>query len=161
MKSHTERFGMKTAHAVLVVAGVGAARLVQAGQHNRQRNVLGAGQVHQAYLEILTSDSTLLEISVSPEEGLTLEDHRALVHANRLICILAIKFRLGLLSEETLRIQARKIMERKWFRTYWARYGGFREFEAQDRIDRRFTAVFSDEFSVYPEDEAVREESAA
>ncbi|MEU4896227.1 DUF6082 family protein [Streptomyces sp. NPDC044780] len=135
---------MKTSYAVLAAAAVGIARLVQSERQNRQRLALHAEEIHQKLISEAVSNPTLRVMWTAPGE-LPDEDYKTILHCNRLISFLSVKFRAGLLDTASLRVQARWVMAREAGRTYWATIGSFREEEAVDRIDRTFNAIMADE----------------
>ncbi|WP_413812760.1 DUF6082 family protein [Streptomyces sp. OE57] len=135
---------MKTSYVVLTAAAVGIARLVQSERQNRQRLALHAEEIHQELISDALSDPELRVMWTAPGE-LPDEEYREILHCNRLISLLSVKFRAGLLDGASLRVQARWVMARQAGRTYWATLGGFREEEAADRVDRAFNAILTDE----------------
>ncbi|MFF7452190.1 MULTISPECIES: DUF6082 family protein [unclassified Streptomyces] len=138
----------KTARAALFTAavGIGVLQLVQAGRHNRWKLTLQAAEMHQAWLSDLASNEPLREAWSPPGERLSSGDYALLVHCNRQVSLLSVKFRTGLLDRHTLRVQARWLMEREIGRTYWRECGAFREQEAKDRLDRVFNRILADEY---------------
>ncbi|MFE2181372.1 MULTISPECIES: DUF6082 family protein [unclassified Streptomyces] len=135
---------MKTSYVVLAAAAVGIARLVQSERHNRQRLALHAEEMHQVWISEVASDPELRAMWTAPGEP-PAEEYSKLLHCNRLISFLSVKYRAGLLDTASLRIQARWVMEREVGRTYWTTFGAFREEEAMDRTDRTFNAIMADE----------------
>ncbi|MGC5042474.1 DUF6082 family protein [Streptomyces albidoflavus] len=138
---------MKTSHSVLVASAVCTAGLWLFERQNQRRNALHAAQMHQAWIAEVATNPELRSIWTPPGGELPDADHTNLLHANRLISFLAAKFRAGLLDKHTLRVQARWLMQREVARTYWKKYGAFREEEARDRTDRAFNAILSDEYT--------------
>ncbi|UNZ18191.1 DUF6082 family protein [Streptomyces sp. 891-h] len=138
---------MKTSHSVLVVSAVGAAGLWLCERQHRRQNALDVAQMHQAWIAEV-AENPRLRAAWTPTGGeLPDEEYANLLHANRLISFLAAKFRVGLLDKRSLRVQARWLMQREIARSYWKRYGGFRNDEASDRMDRVFNAILSDEYT--------------
>ncbi|NEW73736.1 MULTISPECIES: DUF6082 family protein [Streptomyces] len=135
---------MKTLYVVLAATAVGAARLVQSERQNRQRLALHAEEMHQVWLSEVASDPELRAMWTAPGEP-PAEEYARLLHCNRLISFLSVKYRVGLLDTASLRVQARWVMEREVGRAYWTTFGAFREEEAMDRIDRSFNAIMADE----------------
>ncbi|MBO3681713.1 DUF6082 family protein [Streptomyces sp. NEAU-YJ-81] len=135
---------MKTSYVVLAIAAVGIARLVQSERQARQRLALHAEEIHQELISDAVSNPELRVMWTAPGE-LPDEEYREILHCNRLISLLSVKFRAGLLDRASLRVQARWLMAREVGRTYWATLGSFREEEAVDRIDRTFNAIMADE----------------
>ncbi|MFJ1994260.1 DUF6082 family protein [Streptomyces asiaticus] len=135
---------MKTSYVVLAAAAVGIARLVQSERQNRQRLALHAEEMHQVWISEVASDPALRAMWTAPGEP-PVEEYSKLLHCNRLISFLSVKYRAGLLDSASLRVQARWVMEREVGRTYWTTFGAFREEEAMDRTDRTFNAIMADE----------------
>ncbi len=135
-----------TATAVLVV---GAAGLVLSERHQRQRNVIATTDTHQRWLEYASTRPEVLALWTP--DGMAAEEYGRLMQANRLICALSARFRLGILNRRTLRVQANALMDHETVRNYWTTYGGFRESEARDGIDRAFNAIMTDEYTARPE----------
>ncbi|MET9861932.1 DUF6082 family protein [Streptomyces smyrnaeus] len=137
---------MKNSHAVLIAAVAVAATLVQSERHHRQRLDLHAEQMHQAWIAEVAGNPELRAIWTPPGGALPSEEYANLLHSNRLISFLSAKFRVGLLTKDSLRSQARWLMQREVARSYWRQFGSFREDEARDRTDRAFNAILSDEY---------------
>lgn len=135
---------MKTLCVVLAATAVGAARLVQSERQNRQRLALHAEEMHQMWISEVASDPELRAMWTAPDEP-PAEEYAKLLHCNRLISFLSVKFRAHLLNTASLRVQARWLMQREVGRTYWTTFGAFREEEAMDRIDRTFNAIMAEE----------------
>ncbi|MFE7215044.1 DUF6082 family protein [Streptomyces sp. NPDC057611] len=100
----------------------------------------------------------LSDITTNPEQqalrapgSMSAEEYARLVHSNRVINFLSAKYRMGLLDKAALRVQARAVMQRPGCRAYRARFGAFREEEA-DRVDRSFNAVRDDEYTAATDD---------
>ncbi|MBA6440662.1 DUF6082 family protein [Streptomyces sp. GMR22] len=138
---------MKTSYVVLAAAAVGIARLVQSERQNRQRLALHAEEMHQVWISEVASDPELRALWTAPGEP-PAEEYARLLHCNRLISFLSVKYRAGLLDSASLRVQARWVMEREIGRTYWKAFGALREKEAMDRTDRAFNAIMADEHAV-------------
>ncbi|MFP3991022.1 DUF6082 family protein [Streptomyces sp. E11-3] len=146
---------MKTSHAVLAAAAVGAAGLALSERHNRQRLVLHAAQMHQAWIAEVASNPELRAVWTPPGGDLPAEEYTQLLHCNRLISFLAAKYRVGLLDRHALRAQARWLMERDVARKYWAKFGDYRWEEAMGRTDHIFNAIMADEYAAYSDEDAV------
>lgn len=150
---------MKITTAVLVAgaaaAGVGAAHLWQAERHQRQRNALSAAAMHQEYLRYVEGNPELQRLWVPEDGSLDAEEYLRRTHANHLFAALATRFRVGILTAETLRVQAKWMMSRAVGRDYWASFSGFRDSEARDKVDRRFNRIMTDEWLARPEVDAL------
>ncbi|WP_055469036.1 DUF6082 family protein [Streptomyces ardesiacus] len=136
---------MKLTTAVLAAASVGAVGIWCAERRNRRLLWLGSAALHQKLLADIAGDPG--HAAVWAPEGLPIEQSVPLVHCNRLISFLAVKYRIGLLDKATLRVQARALMEHDEARAYWARSGPFREEEAMDGTDRAFNRILNDEYT--------------
>ncbi|MBB5933112.1 DUF6082 family protein [Streptomyces zagrosensis] len=143
---------MKLAHALLIVAAVGTAQLVlSGGQHrHRQKLALDAASMHAKWISDVAADTDHQAVWAIPGEA-TGEEY---AQCNRLVAFLAVKYRVGLLDRQSLRTNVRRLMDRGIARSYWSRFGSFREEEAADRIDRAFNAVMADEFELNATDKA-------
>ncbi|MEU6475322.1 DUF6082 family protein [Streptomyces sp. NPDC047017] len=129
---------IRTSTAILVVAAIGAVRIVQAERQARRQLVLHAAELHQAYCRDTAADHLS---SGEWGEGLSPEEAAQHIHANRLISFLSAKYRVGLLKDDDLRVQAHASMKRPSVRSYWEQNGSFRQEGAKDRIDRRFNEI--------------------
>ncbi|WP_326682029.1 DUF6082 family protein [Streptomyces sp. NBC_01237] len=138
---------MKTSHSVLVAAVVGTAGLVLSERQNRRRLALQAAEMHQTWIAELAGNPELRAVWAPPGGELPDEEHKNLLHANRLISLLAAKFRAGLFDRHSMRVQAQWLMEREIARIYWRTLGSLREGEAIDRTDRMFNAILSAEYT--------------
>ncbi|MFE2289848.1 DUF6082 family protein [Streptomyces sp. NPDC059452] len=150
---------MKITTAVLVAgaaaAGVGVAHLWQAERHQRQRNALSAAAMHQEYLRYVEGNPELQRLWVPEDGSLDPEEYLRRTHANHLFSALAVRFRVGIIDEENLRVQANWMMSRAVGRDYWSSFSGFRESEARDKLDRRFNRIMTSEWLARPEVDAL------
>ncbi len=129
------------AAAVLVI---GAAGLVLSERHQRRHNVIATTDTHQRWLASVATQPDVLALWAP--DGMEPEEYGRLTQANRPFASLFTRYRLGVLTRRTLRVQARWVMEREAGRAYWAAFGAFRESEGDDRIDRRFNTIMADEY---------------
>ncbi|GGT05048.1 DUF6082 family protein [Streptomyces cinerochromogenes] len=134
---------MKTSHALVTLAAIGVARLVQAERQGRRALVLQATRMHQTFCKDTATVPELREAWTA--EDVPAEEYAKFVHANRSLAFLSAEFWVGLLTPRTLRVQARAVMELPVLRTYWERFGSFREAEAEGRTDRRFNEILDTE----------------
>ncbi|MFD7897573.1 DUF6082 family protein [Streptomyces sp. NPDC059743] len=146
---------MKTSHSVLLASVVGAAGLWLSERQNRQRLALHAEVMHQAWIAEVARSPELQAIWMPAGGDLPDGEYTNLLHANQLISFLSVKFRAGLLDKQSLRVQARWLMEHDVTRTYWKKFGGFREDEVVDRTDRTFNSILADEYAAYADKDAV------
>ncbi|WP_405434871.1 DUF6082 family protein [Streptomyces anulatus] len=137
---------MKLSTAILLtgvsVTGVGVARIVQEARHQRERNeALAAG--HQ--IEWLSRVSTNADLAkVWAKDGMDIEAYQEQMTANRMLCQLSLRHRLGLVSDQKLPFFARVLMENKACKRYWDQFGALREEEAEgDRKGEQFTRAMS------------------
>ncbi|MEU3499914.1 DUF6082 family protein [Streptomyces hundungensis] len=138
---------MKTAHATLILAAVGAIGVGLSHRHHRQQLDLQAVAMHQAWLQEAVNSPKLQELWATAQGELSAEEHVDLWQANRVIAFLCAKFRVGLLTKDSLRVQARHVMKVPVGRRYWEIFGAFREEEATDSVTRRFNAIMNDEYA--------------
>ncbi|MFF5567694.1 DUF6082 family protein [Streptomyces sp. NPDC012623] len=146
---------MKTSHSVLLASMVGAAGLWLSERQNRRRLALHAEEMHQAWIAELAQKPELQTVWTPSGSELPDGEYTNHLHANRLISFLSVKFRAGLLDKQSLRAQAKWLMERDIARAYWKKFGGFREEEARDRTDRVFNSILDDEYAVLADDDPV------
>lgn len=153
---------MKITTAVLLAgvatAGVGVvciANLWQAERHQRQQNVLAAAAMHQEYLRYVESNPELQQMWVPEDDSLDADEYLRRTHANQLFSALAVRYRVGILDADKLRVQAKWMMSRAVGRDYWSSFAGFRESEAGDGVDRRFNRIMTDEWLARPEVDAL------
>lgn len=130
-----------TSATVLVAAAVGAVGLWRLERQWQRQNALHAAQMHQDMLAEVAANPELHEIWMPP--GGDRSEYVKFLHVNRLISFLSVKYRAGLLNDESMRVQARAVMEREAGRRYWDEYGSFREEEAMDSTDARFNEMMS------------------
>ncbi|MFD3514885.1 DUF6082 family protein [Streptomyces sp. NPDC058657] len=143
---------MKPAHALFVLAALGAAQLLLSERQHRQRLALDAAGIHQQWISDTASDSQTLAQWAADGEELGSEEFRQSIHTNRLLAFLSAKYQAGLLDKKALRVQANWVMRRPCVRAYWARYGiTLREEEAVNTKDRSFNAIFNDEYGAADE----------
>ncbi|MFE2034286.1 DUF6082 family protein [Streptomyces scopuliridis] len=144
---------MKIAHALLSIAAVGAAQLVLSERRHRQRLALDAESIHSNWISDVAADADQRTIWAASGET-PAEEYAQLLQCNRLVSFLSVKYRVGLLDRQSLRTNVRWLMDRDIARSYWSRFGSFREEEAVDRVDRAFNAVMADEFALHATDKA-------
>ncbi|MEU3261464.1 DUF6082 family protein [Streptomyces albidoflavus] len=63
-------------------------------------------------------------------EDVTPKDYMQLMQANRQLCALSLRDRLGLVTEVQRHLLVAALMKNEVMRRYWERFGGFREEEA-------------------------------
>ncbi|MEU7640930.1 DUF6082 family protein [Streptomyces sp. NPDC039016] len=145
---------MKTSHAVLLLAAIGAAHLAQKERHQRQQLRVAATELHHSRLTHLINRPDLAQ-DWAPE-GMSLEEFARLLSENQQLVSLSLRHRLGLLRGNTLRFVAEAFMELESGRRYWKHFGHFREREAVgDRCAQRFTAALQDAYVARPETDPV------
>lgn len=144
---------MKIAHALLSIAAIGAAQLVLSQRQHRQRLALDAESMHQKWISDVDADADQQSMWAASGET-PAEEYAQLLQCNRLVPFLSVKYRVGLIDRQSLRTNARWLMERDVARSYWSRFGTFRKDEAVDRIDRAFNAVMADEYELHARHEA-------
>ncbi|WP_371792280.1 DUF6082 family protein [Streptomyces sp. NBC_01471] len=137
---------MKTSHAVLAAAGVAAAGLVLSERQHRQRLALHAAEIHQVWLTGVVTNPELRAVWTPPGGGLSDEEHLRAIVVNRMISMLSVRYRVGLITKRALRIQAQRLMDNEVGRQYWNQYGSTREAEAADRIGRQVFEVLADAY---------------
>ncbi|WP_326613459.1 DUF6082 family protein [Streptomyces scopuliridis] len=147
--TYERHFGMKTSHSVLIATAVGVVGLALSERQSRRRLALHTEEMHQAHIAELPANPEMQALWMHDGEDTNL------LHANRLISFLSVKFRAGLLDRRSLRVQAKWFMERTAGRAYWQKFGGFREDEAIDRTDRTFNAILSDEYHVLADEDVM------
>ncbi|MFB6525228.1 DUF6082 family protein [Streptomyces sp. NPDC056399] len=132
---------MRTSTAILISAGVSAIGIAFSHVQHRQRLELGTAELHQNMLADTLRDPDLLELWRTRDE--TLEKFKRSVGANRQLSFTALKYRLGLLSPETLRVQTDSLMHRRGVREHWEQHQSFRMAEAGSRRDREFLTALA------------------
>ncbi|GGY13497.1 DUF6082 family protein [Streptomyces xanthochromogenes] len=136
---------MKAADSVLVLAAVAAAGIALSQRQHRQQLDLQAVALHQAWITDAASSPDLANLWAAGS-GQATPEYTNLLRANRVMALLCAKFRVGLLNQHALRVQARWLMERPIGRQYWKMHGAFREEEATDGRTRAFNRIMSDEY---------------
>ncbi|MFG2441006.1 DUF6082 family protein [Streptomyces sp. NPDC048508] len=122
----------------LTTTVLGAARLRQEARHQTERNeaLLAANQLD--WLAQVSTKSDLAELW-KPED-MDAEEYMQLMSANRVICTLHLRDRLGFIPKEHLPLFASWVMQRDVSRRYWKRFGDLRAQEAEgDKPAERFT----------------------
>ncbi|MFJ2217653.1 DUF6082 family protein [Streptomyces sp. NPDC101062] len=138
---------MKISHAIVLASAVGAAGLRLLERQHRQRLELKAEELHQASIAKLAANPELSAVWTPPDGELPDGAYTNHLYTNSLISFLSVKFRVGLLNEKSLRVQAKWLMEHEAARAYWKCFAGFREEEARDRKDRVFNTILADEYA--------------
>lgn len=145
---------MKTSNALLLLAAVGAIRIVQSERHQRQQNQVAVTELHHARLTHLISHPHLAQ-DWAPE-GMTEEEFARLLSENAQLVSLSLRHRLGLLRGRQLRFVADAFMARPAGRLYWRHFGPFRTQEADgDRCSERFTAALEDAYVAHPDTDPI------
>ncbi|MGG2459338.1 DUF6082 family protein [Streptomyces sp. RGM 3693] len=146
---------MKTSSALLLLlAAVGAVRIVQREWHQRQQHQATVSELHHSRLTHLISNPHLAQ-EWAPE-GMDLEEFAQLLNENQQLVALSLRHRLGLLRGSRLRFAADAFMKQPASRLYWKHFGSFRMQEADgDRYARRFTAVLEDAYVARPETDPI------
>ncbi|CAL2073772.1 protein of unknown function [Streptomyces murinus] len=77
-----------------------------------------------------------------PDDMDDVEEYMRMLHANKQICVLSYRHRLGRITKDKLDFYADALMEHEIVRKYWARFGGLRADEASgDGRAEEFTAA--------------------
>ncbi|MGG2460151.1 DUF6082 family protein [Streptomyces sp. RGM 3693] len=131
---------MKTSHAVLVLAAVGAVHVAQRERHQNQRNRVAVTQLHHSRIAHLVANPDLAQ-DWAPN-GMDGGEFAKLLSENQQLVALSLRHRLGLLRGSRLRFVADTLMEREGGRRYWRHFGADRAREAEgNRCAQRFTAA--------------------
>ncbi|MFJ5875353.1 DUF6082 family protein [Streptomyces sp. NPDC093088] len=126
--------------AGIAVTGIGLARLVQEARHQRQRNETVVAGNRLDWLNAVSTNRGLAELWAL--EGMEVKKYMRLLHVNLHLCVLGLRDRLGMVSQENLRLYASMLMKNDVFLRYWARFGSIRVQEAAgDRRSKKFTKV--------------------
>ncbi|MEU9059070.1 DUF6082 family protein [Streptomyces sp. NPDC048430] len=121
-----------------VTAVVGAARLRQDARHQAERNeaLLAGNQLD--WLAQVSTNPDLAELW--KPEAMETEECMRLMSANRLLCMLSLRDRLGFVPKGHLPFHAAWIMKSDVSRRYWKHFGDLRAQEADgDERTERFT----------------------
>ncbi|MFD9925721.1 DUF6082 family protein [[Kitasatospora] papulosa] len=141
MKLTTTVLAAGTAVSLATIV-VGAARLRQDARHQAERNeaLLAGNQL--AWLAQVSTNHDLAEIW-KPEDMET-EEYMRLMSANRLLCMLSLRDRLGFVPKRHLPFHAEWIMKSDVSRRHWKHFGDLRAQEAEgDERAEHFTRVLS------------------
>ncbi|AIA06719.1 DUF6082 family protein [Streptomyces noursei] len=145
---------MRTSHALLLLAAVGAVRIVQSERHQWQQNQVAVTELQHARVTHLISHPHLAQ-DWAPE-GMTKEEFARLLSENAQLVSLSLRHRLGLLRGSQLRFVADAFMARPAGRLYWRHFGPFRTQEADgDRCAERFTAALEDAYVAHPDTDPI------
>ncbi|MFG3199831.1 DUF6082 family protein [Streptomyces sp. NPDC048208] len=124
---------MKTSAGLLLATlGIGA-HLLQRERHQRQHNAARLARNQLDWLTYLTTHPELAE-QWKPED-LGVEEYVQLLNANKMLCALSLRHRLGFATGDALRFYADDFMSRESGRRYWRRFGALREKEVQSNHD--------------------------
>ncbi|MFJ8980138.1 DUF6082 family protein [Streptomyces sp. NPDC102282] len=138
----------------LATTVVGAARLRQDARHHAERNeaLLAGNQID--WLSQISTNPDLAEIW--KPEGMKTEEYMRLMSANRLLCTLSLRDRLGFVPKGHLPFHAAWIMKSDVSRRYWSHFGDLRAQEAEgDDRSEHFTRVLEAAARFHPEPTAV------
>ncbi|GAA1237198.1 DUF6082 family protein [Streptomyces rhizosphaericus] len=136
---------MKIAHAVLVVAAVGAAQMAPRQLHQRQRNEVAVARLQHDWLTHLTRHPDLAKQWIPEGMDMGEEEFVQLLNANQQACALGLRNRLGLARGERLAFMAETFMKQEVGRRYWKAFGGYRQDESVgDGWARRFNRCMDD-----------------
>ncbi|PJN32291.1 spore associated protein, SapC [Streptomyces sp. CB02959] len=129
---------MKTSHAVLVLAAVGAVQVAQRERHQNQCNRVAVTQLHHSRIAQLVANPDLAQ-DWAPK-GMDGGEFAQLLSENQQMVVLSLWHRLRLLRGSRLRFVADTLMEREGARRYWEHFGASRAREAEgNRCAQRFT----------------------
>ncbi|MBT2527804.1 peptide transporter permease SapC [Streptomyces sp. ISL-99] len=134
----------------LATAVVGAARLRQDARHQAERNeaLLAGNQLD--WLAHMSTNPDLAELW-KPED-MEADEYMQLMSANRLICTLSLRDRLGFVPNGHLPFLASWIMQSDVSRRYWKRFGDLRAQEAEgDKRAEHFTRVLDQAAKNHPQ----------
>lgn len=134
----------------LATAVVGAARLRQEARHQAERNeaLLAGNQID--WLAQVSTNSDLAELW-KPED-MKAEEYMRLMSANRLLCTLSLRDRLGFVPNGHLPFHASWIMKSDVSRRYWKHFGDLRAQEAEgDERAEHFTRVLDQAAKNHPQ----------
>ncbi|MCZ0973722.1 DUF6082 family protein [Streptomyces albulus] len=136
---------MKTSHALLVLAAVGAVHVAQRERHQNQRSQVAVTQLHHSRIAQLVANPDLAQ-DWAPK-GMDSGQFAQLLSENQQMVVLSLRHRLGLLRGRRLRFVANKIMERESGRRYWKHFGADRAQEAEGNpCAQRFTEAMQTAF---------------
>ncbi|MCD9904607.1 DUF6082 family protein [Streptomyces sp. MT29] len=139
---------MRTTNTILAagtaaLVAVSAARLFQEARHQKQRNEVALASLQITWLsQVSTNDD--LAAAWKPAD-LEVEEYKRMMTANRMLCQLRLRHKLGVVSERQLRFFASALGENKAVQEYLKRFGSHRAEEAaEDTGAAHFTAVLLD-----------------
>ncbi|WP_097955051.1 MULTISPECIES: DUF6082 family protein [Streptomyces] len=123
---------MKVSTGILLtgvsIVGVGVARVSQEARHQRQRN---EATLARNQLDWLAQVSTHLETAATwAPADMEPTAYQAAMGANRLLCMISLRHRLGVISDKHLPHFAQYLMRSPACRAYWKRFSTVREEEA-------------------------------
>ncbi|MCC2269971.1 DUF6082 family protein [Streptomyces sp. CT1-17] len=137
----------------LTTAVVGATRLRQNARHQAERNEAFLTRNQLDWLAQMSTNPDLAKLW-APED-MDVEEYMQLLAANRLICILSVRDRLGFVRTGHLPWHAAKLMENDACRRYWQRFGDLRAEEAEgDEQGEHFTRVLDQAAKQHPRAQA-------
>ncbi|MFC8419355.1 DUF6082 family protein [Streptomyces sp. NPDC057236] len=124
----------------LTTAVVGAVRLRQDARHQAERNEAVLARNQLDWLAQMSTTPDLAKLWTPAD--MDVEEYMQLLKANRLICMLSLRNRLGFVRAGHLPWYAAKLMESDVCQRYWKRFGGLRAEEAEgDEQAEHFTRV--------------------
>ncbi|MEU3730111.1 DUF6082 family protein [Streptomyces sp. NPDC033538] len=137
----------------LTTAVVGATRLRQEARYQTERNEAFLTRNQLDWLAQMSTNPDLAKLW-APKD-MDVEEYMQLLAANRLICILSVRDRLGFVRDGQLPFFAERLMQSDACRRYWQRFGGLRAEEAEgDEQGEHFTQVLDRAAKQHPRAQA-------
>ncbi|MEU8828845.1 DUF6082 family protein [Streptomyces sp. NPDC048636] len=144
---------MKKPHAVALAAAV-LTHTALAERRHRQRMTLAAATMHQRGLADLDENPYREDVR-SADGQIPFQDFEQVLHFDRLILLLMVRHRLGLLSRAALRASAAQVMTHERGRLCWERRRDISHEQAADGTDREFNTIMDAAFAAAEVDRAL------
>ncbi|TBO56475.1 hypothetical protein EYS09_27795 [Streptomyces kasugaensis] len=122
------------------VAAVGVWHVTQTAKQHRQRVAIDTQIIVQ---ELVQSQEEFPECREmwSVHESLPEDERRLMLHCNRWVNLWALEFRVGVMSQNSLRVHLKDFMRRSAGLLYWERVSQHRDDDARDKVDREFNRI--------------------
>lgn len=114
------------------ITAVEEARFAQTSLHHQQELDVAITEMHDRWLGALTQNPELAEQWKSAEVSEGGADYTALIDVNRQLCSLALRHRMGFISDDRLGFVAGTLMKKPVVRQYWDLFGDWRTAETRD-----------------------------
>ncbi|MFJ7907486.1 DUF6082 family protein [Kitasatospora sp. NPDC096204] len=118
---------MKVSSAVLLLAGAVVGQAAVGYYQHRQRVEMDLGLDHQQRINESLADD---EYRAFGSEAGSLKEQKANLRVNKILAYLSLRWRMGVITREELRVNLRSLVDDSTAQAYWRQWGAFRLDEA-------------------------------